>query len=64
VVERGREEGGYWVIRRIVARASFTSALRLVGVPPQGDMVITFQNYRINRGIEPGIFTGGGGGKD
>ncbi|MBI5838216.1 MAG: hypothetical protein HZB25_13335 [Candidatus Eisenbacteria bacterium] len=60
VVERVRVDGQYWVIGRILARASFT--LPIAGIPPQGDLVMTLSNYRINRGIEPSVFAGEKGG--
>jgi hypothetical protein len=56
VVERTQVDGKYWVISRMVGRVTF--ALPVLGIPPQGDMVITHQNYRINQGIEPGIWKG------
>ncbi|HVP39685.1 MAG TPA: hypothetical protein VMS93_10945 [Candidatus Saccharimonadales bacterium] len=54
VVERGRVDGGHWAITRILARASFTFSI--AGIPPQGDLVLVFDNYRVNRGIDPAVF--------
>jgi hypothetical protein len=61
VVERTRVDGPHWGISRILARMSFTFALG--SVPPQGDLVMVFSNYRINRGIDPAIFAAETGGK-
>ena len=56
VVERTRVDGRYWVLSRVLARVTFTFAV--FGIPPQGDLAMSFGNYRINRGIDPAIFTG------
>lgn len=56
VVERTRVDGRYWVISRVMGRVTF--ALPILGIPPQGDMVISYHNYRINQGIDPKMFAG------
>lgn len=55
-VERTRVDGRFWVISRVMGRVTFT--LPILGIPPQGDMVISYQNYRINKGIDPKMFAG------
>ena len=53
---RTRVDGRYWVISRVMGRVTFT--LPILGIPPQGDMVISYQNYLINKGIDPKMFAG------
>ena len=61
VVERSLVDGHHWGISRLLARASFTFSV--AGIPPQGDLVMTFLNYRVNRGIDPAVFAPNPGGK-
>ena len=54
VIER-QEVDGYWVLKRLIMRATFT-----VPIPRFGrafDIAVQFDDYAINRGIDDAIFT-------
>jgi hypothetical protein len=54
VVERERVDG-HWVMTRVVMRAEFT-----VPVPRLGrlfEVSMMFRDYRVNRGVDPAVFS-------
>jgi hypothetical protein len=60
VVERERVDG-IWVLRRVLLRARFTVPIPKIG--SSMDLVLRFDDYAINRGIDDSVFAPAGGSK-
>jgi hypothetical protein len=64
-VERTRVDGQWWVVSRLLARVTLTSAARFMAklakepLSPTVDFVASQTDWKINQGIDDAIFTQG-----